>query len=252
MNYIVKLSVLALIALQSMSIQAQVELSTETTKENKKKAKQEKVKAEKDQKTEVFVLGNWSFTSRKLIPNDGFFGDSLGERANEMGLGTWSAGLGLRNSLTDYLKWEGGIAFFQNGEKYAFNSEINDSSYTYTNNSMYIAMPLKLYYTYGKSIRLMVGVGIVPQMFLRHRHEVVYTTALNTRVEEEVKTKIGYSPFAISAVFNAGVNFKVGESWSIFVMPEYKIQLTSSYVENSPYKHFGRSLGLNVGISIQL
>lgn len=252
MNYILKLSVFLIIGLKSISTNAQVELSTETTKENNKKVKQEKVKAEKDQKTEVFVLGNWSFTTRKLIPNEGLFGDSLGERANETGLGTWSAGLGLRNSITDYLKWEGGIAFFQNGEKYSFSSEVNDSSYSYTNKSMYIAMPLKLYYTYGKSIRLMVGVGIVPQMFLRHRQNLVYTTANNTEVEEETKTKIGYSPFTISAVFNAGVDFQVGQSWSVFVMPEYKMQLTSSYVDNSPFKHFGRSIGLNVGVSIQL
>ena len=252
MNYVLKSAILVVVVVKSLGAHAQVELSTATTKEQKKKDKQEKVAAEKDQKTEVFLLGNWSYTTRRLIPNDGFFGDSLGERANEKGLGTWSAGLGFRNSLTDYLKWEGGIAFFQNGEKYSFSSQINDSSYSYTSKSMYIAMPLKLYYTYGKSIQLMVGAGLVPQMFLRHRQNVVYTTAENTEVKEDTKTKIGYSPFTISAVFNAGVNFHVGESWSIFVMPEYKIQLTSSYVENAPYKHFGRSLGLNLGVSIQL
>lgn len=235
------------------SAYGQVELSKEATKqEQKKKEKEEKVKVEKDHLTEVFLHGNWSYTTRKLVSNDGFFGDSLGERANETGMGNWSLGLGIRNSVTKHLTWEGGISMFLNGEKYSFSDNLTDSTYSYTTRYMYIAMPLKLYYTYGESIQLMAGAGIVPQMFIRTRQLIHYASENGTETDEDVKTKIGYNPFVVSAVFNLGVKFRVGESWSVFILPEYKLQLTSSYSRNDSYKHFGRSIGVNAGISIDL
>ncbi len=235
----------------SLTAFSQVELSKETT-DKQKKQKKEKPTDGKNQMTEVFLQANWSYTSRKLVPNDGFFGDSLGSRANETGVGAWSGGIGLRNTLGKYLVWEGGISFFQNGEQYNFEATDSDSTYTYTTKYMYISMPLKLYFTYGESIQLMAGVGLVPQMFLRYRQNLEYTDAENKQFDEEIKLKSGYNPFALSAVFNLGVKFRLSEAWSFYVMPEYKHQLTSSYVKNASYKHFGRSIGLNVGFSIHL
>lgn len=231
---------------------AQIELSKESTREEKEKKKKEKAEASADGTTEVFLQANWSFTTRKLIPNEGFFGDSLGERANETGLGTFSYGIGLRNKINEFLKWEGGISFLQNGEKYSFASELNDSTYSYTSTYRYIGMPIKLYYAYGNSIQLMAGVGVLPQMFLHQRQQIKYTSAENESFEEELKSKIGFSSFTMSAVFNLGANFKLGESWSITVLPEYRLQLTSSLSKNAGFKHYGRAIGLNLGITLHL
>lgn len=231
---------------------AQIEMNKETTKENQKKKKKETVLPEGyERSTEVYFQGNWSSTSRKLIPNDGFFGDSLGERANETGVGAWGAGIGLRNSINKWFMWEGGISFFQNGENYLFESIENDSMFTYRNNYMYIGMPLKLFFTYGEKVQLMAGVGVVPQMFLQFRQTSSYKLSDGTPSEEEtLKTKIGYNSFVISAAFNLGVKYQASERVSIYLLPEYKYQLTSSYDKKASYKHYGRSLGFNFGLSI--
>ena len=245
-------SLLSLIMVVFVS-NSQIEMSKEATKENKKKEKKKEAELPEGyvSSTEVYFQGNWSSTNRKLIPNDGFFGDSLGERANETSIGAWSAGIGLRNSINKWLTWEGGISFFQNGENYLFESDESDSLFTYKNNYMYIGMPLKLFYTYGNKIQLMVGAGVVPQMFLQYRQTSSYQFSDGTPSEQEiVKTKIGYNSFVMSAVLNLGVKYKASDRVSLYVMPEYKYQLTSSYDKKASYKHYGRSLGLNFGLSI--
>lgn len=237
----------------ALSSNAQIELNKETTKETKKTKKKEEISEDSDKQrsTDVFFQGNWSFTNRKLEPNDGLFGDSLGERAKELGVGAWGAGVGLRSVINQWLTWEGGISFFQNGETYDYQDELSDSSYSYTNNYMYIGMPIKLYFTYGDKWQLMAGVGVVPQMFLQYRQTSHYTAMDGTASEEEkLKTKIGYNSFVISAAFNLGVKYQVSDRVGLYFIPEYKHQLTSSYSKISSYKHFGRSLGANFGLSI--
>jgi hypothetical protein len=247
-----KIAFLFFVALLPFQMKAQIELSKETTKEEREKKKKEKVEASADGNTEVFLSANWSFTTRKLIPNDGFFGDSLGERANETGLGAFSYGIGVRNAINTHLKWEGGIAFLQNGEKYSFSATDSDSTYAYAHTYRYIGMPFKLYYTYGDKIQLMAGVGLLPQMFLHQRQRIEYTNVEGENFEEEQKLKIGFNSFVLSTVFNLGASFKLSESWSISVLPEYRLQFGSSLVKNAPFKHFGRAAGLNVCISIHL
>ena len=236
---------------QAFVVSGQVEISKETTKEKQKKdKKEERDKVEVDGTTSVFFTSNWSYTTRKLIENDGYFGDSLGARADETGIGNWSFTLGFRNQLKDFLLWEGGVAFMQNGEQYSF--EQSDSSYNYQTKYMYIAVPLKLYYTYGSSVKLLVGAGIVPQMFMGYRQNVQYTTTEGDSDNEEIKTKSGYNSFVLSAAFNLGVEIELSKSWSAVILPEYKLQLNSTYDKNDSYKHFGRSLGVNFGFALKL
>ena len=49
--------------------------------------------------TSLYFNTNWSYTPRKLEVNEGLFGDSLGERANETAGNRWSFGLGFRNQI---------------------------------------------------------------------------------------------------------------------------------------------------------
>ena len=81
----------------------------------------------------------------------------------------------------------------QNGEEYSFEGA--DSSYMYRTKYMYIAMPLKLYYTYGENFKLLAGGGIVPQMFLGYRQNIEYTNSINETVKEDIKTNAGFNPF---------------------------------------------------------
>ena len=231
------------------SVFAQVELSKETTKKEKKK----KVKSgpsEKDGATSIFLTTNWSFTNSRLETNDGLVGDSLGSRANETGLNTWSFGIGFRNRLHKNFVLEGGVSFMRNGESYSFVEA--DTSYSYQTQYTYIAMPIRGMYSYGDKIEFLVGGGIVPQLFVGYKQDRQWTTSNNTDGSETFKTQNGFNTFLISAVINAGVQFKMSDSWSFLFLPEYKIQLNTSFVKLSPYKHFSRSLGFNFGLVVQL
>ncbi len=200
--------------------------------------------------TSVFVNTNWSKTSRKLIVNDGLFGDSLGERAKETSLNLWSFGLGFRSEITKNIMWEGGVSFQQNGEQYSF--EQVDSSYQYESKYNYISLPIKVYYKYGKALRVIGGLGIVPQMFVKFHQKRSWTDSNSIEGSEEIKTTVGYNSFVISSVFNLGVELDFSDRVTLFFIPEYKVQLTSSYLKTNSYKHYGRSIGINMGLSFKL
>jgi hypothetical protein len=238
-----------LILFSGESVFAQVELSKETSKKEKKQ-KEKRELSEKDGATSIFLTTNWSFTNSRLETNDGLIGDSLGYRANETGLNTWSFGIGFRNRLHKNFVLEGGVSFMRNGESYSFVD--TDTSYSYQTQYTYIAMPIRGMYSYGDKIELLVGGGIVPQMFVVYKQDIQWTTSNNTDGSESSKTQNNYEPFVISAVLNAGVQFKMSDSWSFLFLPEYKIELNTSFEKNSPYKHFARSLGFNFGLVVQL
>lgn len=227
---------------------SQVELSKETTKKEKKK---KSIESDKElSSTSVFVITNWSSTSRKLIENKGLFGDSLGERSNETSLNLWSFGIGLRTQIHEYIAWEGGINYTKNGEQYKYDE--TDSMYNYQSRYSYLSMPIKVYFTYGEKWKLLAGVGIVPQMFVGYEKNEQWRDAEGNEDESSSKLKIGYNSFVFSTVFNVGVQYQISKRIGVLLMPEYKMQLSTSYLKTSSYKHFGRSLGGNVGLIINL
>ena len=204
----------------------------------------------KDGATSIFLSSTWSSTFRQLEPGEGFFGQPLGERVNETKLNVWSFTFGFRSQLNKHIAWEGAVSYMRNGESYSF--EEPDTSYSYESRYSYIAVPMKLFYTYGTEIKLLVGAGIVPQMFSGFKQDITYEDKLSNNVTEEVKTKIGYNSFVLSTVFNIGAQYKVGDRWSILLLPEYKLQLTSSYQKDGPYKHKAYSIGGHMGLVFDL
>lgn len=247
-----KIAIIFFFFMTSLTGIAQIQIGgeTETPKEEKKKEKKpEKIQEPKPTSgsTELFIGGNWSMTNRNLVKNDNIFGDSLGERSKETGIGAFGFGLGIRSKLHKHLLFEGGISYLKNGETYSFSG--TDTSYSYTNNYQYIGMPLKIYFVYGeKKLRFQAGVGVIPQMALKFRQTTEYTTTEGQQVSESIKTKNGYNSFVFSFVANLGIQYEFLPSWSIFVQPEYRLQLTSSYLKANPYKHFGNALGISFGL----
>lgn len=236
---------------------AQIELGGEgsSTEEKTKKAEKKEEKKidlllDHEPTTEIFGGANWSVSNRKLIENPSIFGDSLGIRANEVALNTWSFGIGLRNRINQYLMWEGGIAYLRNGESYSF--EDIDSSYSYQSTYTYVGMPLKLYFTYGNKVRLQVGGGLIPQMFVNFKQSSNWTNAQDESDSEEIKTKIGYNSFVVSAVANIGISYRFENNWGVYLMPEYRYQLGSSYLKTNKFKHYGSALGVSFGLSKSL
>lgn len=215
--------------------------------EKKEKAEKPKKEKQSDEATEVFLGANWSKTNRRLETNKNIFGDSIGERENEIGINTWSGSIGIRTKINQFLLFEGGISYLQNGEKYDFQG--TDTSFSYTNKYNFIGMPLKLYYYYEKNnFRFQVGVGGIPQMALKFSQE---TRSMNSEGAEEtssIKTKVGVNSFVFSAVANIGFQYEFMPTWSVYLLPEYRVQLNSSYLNSNKFKHYGNALGVSFGL----
>jgi hypothetical protein len=244
MNKIVLLSGALLI---TGSLKAQIEISEQS---QSSEVKELQILPAVEKSTDVFVSANWSSTNRNLVENDGLFGEPLGLRADEVKLNVWSFGLGIRNRVHRYFTWEGGMSFIRNGESYSF--EGSDSTFSYNTTYSYISMPFKGYFTYGKNIRVFAGGGVIPQMFLQYKQEQEWENSVNAKGDETIKTKSGYNSFVISLAANIGVQVSMGKNVSLFVMPEYRYQLTSTYEKTDEYKHFGRAFGLNMGLTYSM
>jgi hypothetical protein len=208
-----------------------------------------------DSATQLYFNTNWSSTYRQLSPNGDLFGEELGERANEFKANFWSYSFGLRNRLGKHFELEIGLGVTRNGEKYSYSALLTDSAYYYRNKYTFISMPIVAYYTYGEDVKVLGGIGIMPQLFMNHLQERTITTANNTKKTDEVKEKSGtnkYASFTSSAIFRVGVQLKYSPFWSIYIMPEYRIQLGSTFGKTAEYKHLATAIGFNLGLTYQL
>ncbi len=216
--------------------------STENKKENLPKVSGKL----KDGATTLYFLSNKSNTSRLLKENTGLFGDSLGKRADETHLKIWSYSVGFQNRIGNHFQWDGGISIVRNGESYRFTGA--DTSYSYKSSYAYLGMPIRVNYVVGKLFRCYVGGGLIPQIFTGYKQVVAWKTSKNATVNETIKTKIGYSPFVLSAVFNAGFSLDFSNGWGLIVSPEVRMQLNSSYLKYEKYIHKARAYGISFGL----
>lgn len=226
-----------------------------TEKKNPIDRRNRKTNRELDSVTQIYFNTNWSTTYRNLKPNGDLFGDELGTRADETAANFWSFGFGLRNQLSKHFTLEVGLGLARNGEKYAFDDPNSDSSFNYTNRYTFITMPIVGYYTYGKEVKFLAGAGLMPQLFMNQRQEQTFTSAKNTKGKEEIITKSGtalHNSFAASAVFRVGVQLSYSPYWSIYFMPEYRLQLSSTYGKTTPFVHKATAIGFNLGLTYQL
>ena len=113
-------------------------------------------------------------------------------------------------------------------------------------------MPIRLLYTYGNKIKLITGAGFVPQMLVGYKQSQKWTDSDNVDGSAEITERKGLSTFVLSAVFDLGVEVRMAENWTFYIVPEYKLQLSNSFDEKNSFKHYGRSFGINVGIGIAL
>ncbi len=247
---ILKVTAVFCMLMNVFTVQSQIEISTETTKSEEKEKKAEKQKKQRDidtsGSTSIYFNANWSYTTRRLTENDGYFGKPLGERANETPSNNWSFGLGFRTELHKNVLLEAGLALVQNGEKYSF--EDTDTLFAYQTTYSYISIPVKVLYTYGDDIKLLAGVGITPQMFMRYKQEQNWTTSGGANESETVKSTIGFNNFVLSATLSLGVQFRMGDRWGLQVVPEYRVQLNSSNSKKDAYKHYASAIGGNIGL----
>jgi hypothetical protein len=223
--------------------QAQLEISSESTKKDRSKQASNDSSA-----TAIFLAANWSQTNRVLSPNGGLFGEELGKRSEEDVLNTWSYFLGVRGGMKHGFFWEGGMAFLQNGESYKFKDQVSDSTFSYNTTYSYIGMPVKINYGYGKNFRIYGGVGLLPQLFFGYKQDQQWSTPENGSSSNEIALKSGYNTFVISTIASAGIEISVHRNWRLFLAPEIRWQLNSSYVSQDAYIHKSRAYGVTFGL----
>jgi hypothetical protein len=246
-----KLSIaFSVVLMTAFSGWTQVELGGDEEPVKVEKKKDDKLKREKDGSTEVYLVTNWSNTSRKLESSAPPFGDTLGQRAFENNLSRWSFGIGFRNTLNRHISIQGGISYMRNGESYLF--EESDTLFKYNTTYTYVGMPIKALYTYGEDFKILAGAGLTPQLFISYVQEQEWRDSVNATGDDRIKEQNGYSSFVLSAAFNIGVQLKLSDSFTFLFMPEYRIQLTDSYIDTDSFDHFARAFGFDVGITYKL
>jgi hypothetical protein len=252
-------TILALLTLlTSLNFNAQIVVGGEEEKPKKEeKAVVEQLNTvntrEVEGTTQLYFNFNRSKTFRTLLENGPIYGKPLGERENEVALGLWSMGVGFRSELKYGLQFGAGIGYMTNGEQYSY--EEPDTSFKYQSKYRYITMPLMLNYHCGNLIQFVSGVGVIPGMFMNFTQDQQSVTRQNLQSKETIKEKGGsqsYNAFIFSGFINAGVQLKYSKFWSLYIVPEYRIQLNNSFQKNQPFIHKANAFGVNFGLVYQL
>ncbi len=189
-------------------------------------------------------------TNPYLQENPSVFGKPLGERANERAANIWSFALGFRAPMGRYFAFQSGISVLRNAEEYDFSGV--DTSFSYRTTYTYLAMPLKVYFEFGNRVRGKVGAGVIPQMLNGYSQKQEWTTSLGNRDRNTVTSRNGLSSFVVSATVSAGVSFRYSENISLYFVPEYRMQLNSTYLNEYPYIHKVNAFALSFGLYYHL
>ena len=203
--------------------------------------------------TYAFLEFNRTSSFRGLTENKEFITYPLGERANEQPLKIWSYFLGMNTGLTNFLRFEGGISYLQNGEQYSYQGPLgSDSTFSYQTKYKYIAMPCQLKVEFGNSFRFSLGAGIMPQLFNGYRQDQQWTTETGSKNEKTIKDNTTCNSFGLSVISSAGVHYVGMKSWGLFLKVNYRQQLTNTLTKYGDYVHFSKGLGYSIGISKNL
>jgi len=201
----------------------------------------------------VFYLGAGRvYANRTLESNKAPFGAPLGIRADETGLKSWSYQVGVRNRVSKFVSYDAGFALDRFGESYEYDDPNSDSTFSYTSRYSYYAMPIQVFFTYGKDLRIFAGGGIQPQLLAGYRQERKWNTTLGSAQEETLKGKDGFNGFGMGLIASAGFQWRLNKNTSLYVLPSWVWNLSSTYDDQSDYIHKSHSFNLKFGITVHL
>lgn len=258
-----QLAVLTLLIFSPFVNHAQI--STGKVGETKKKTETEPGKEAKDPSTKydpeknmfdftVFLGAGYSIGSHRLEENGDLFGREIGERANEKMVNRWTYQVGVRNRINRFLSFEAGLSIDRYGESYDYKSTAlnNDSAYSYERSYNMLALPIQLYFTYGKRVQLLAGVGIQPYIPLGMTTETSIMDSVGNDIspEKDAKTIEGLNSAGISLLFSAGVQYRFSKYVSAYVIPAYSLGLTNIYSRQEPHKEWLNALNIRFGLAI--
>jgi len=256
-----QLAVLTLLIFSPFANQAQI--STGKVGDTKKKTETEPGKEAKDPSTRydpeknmldftVFLGAGYSIGSHRLAENGDLFGREIGIRAEEKMVNRWTYQAGVRNRINRFLSFEAGLSIDRYGESYSFESATSDSVYSYERSYNMLALPIQLYFTYGKRVQFLAGVGIQPYIPLGMRTEFTIMDSLGTDISpaSDAKTIEGLNSAGISLLFSAGVQYRFSKYVSAYVIPAYSYGLTNIYSRQEPHKEWLNALNIRFGLAL--
>jgi len=229
----------------------QIETGKVGKQEPAEKIREKKVKEVKPYNynpvTTLYLGIGYGVGYRTLKENSGYFGEPLGERANETPRGVVNYNLGVRQKLTGKLFLDVGVSLVTYGESYDFSG--TDTMYRYDTKYTHFAVPIRLQYITGNKWKFIGGVGIQPQMFLKYKRETAWENTEGLQNSETSKSKTGYNLFTIAALANAGVQWQIAPNTSLYLLPEARIQLNSTLMKQAEYIHKGVYYGVQFGFA---
>ncbi len=243
---------LILFSFTSFNIYSQILTETEMKSEKNKPQKRSDYDFSDSSKTDLLFTFFTAYNGRNLISNDYPFGKDIGERVNETSIWTTNYAIGFRQKLNKNFSFEGKLSFIKTGEQYHFKSNMDDSTYNYTQNYTYIGMPLTINYISGKKLKFLFGIGLTPQIFANSSKKTTWTTSENQSDSEILKTKQSFNYFNLGTTIQTGFNYQFNEKWSFEILPTFRNQLFSSYLKTSNFKHYNYQFGVQYGLNFKL
>lgn len=254
-----QLAVLTLLIFSPFVNHAQI--STGKVESTKKKAATESDKESKDPDGKydpdkglmdftAFIGAGYSIGSHKIEPNGDLFGRPLGIREDEKMVNRWTYQIGIRNRVHRFLSVEAGLSIDRYGESYEFKSETTDSTYSYDRKYNMLALPIQVYFTYGKQVQFLAGAGIQPYIPLSMKTQTTIMDSLGRDVSpEDLKTIEGLNSAGINLLFSAGVQYRFSKYASAYLIPSYSLGLTNIYGKQEPHKEWLNALNIRFGMA---
>ena len=252
-----QLAVLTLLIFSPFVNQAQI--STGKVENTKKKTTSEAGKKAKDPTSRynpetgmmdftVFIGAGYSIGSHRLEENGDLFGRPLGIRAEEKMVNRWTYQAGVRNRINKFLSFEAGLSIDRYGESYKFESTTTDSVYSYDRKYNMLALPVILYFTYGKRVQVLAGAGFQPYIPMGMKTKYSIIDSLGSDVSpKELKTIEGLNSAGINLLFSAGVQYRFSKYVSAYVIPAYSMGLTNIYSKQEPHREWLNAFNIRFG-----
>lgn len=196
-----------------------------------------------------FLGGGYQLTSMRLKENPSVFGKPLGERINEKAVNGFTVQMGIRNRFHKFGAIEGGVILDRYAESYDYASSTSDSTYRYTRHYNYIAIPIQVYFTYGKRLQFFVGGGIQPGIPIQMKLATTYTDSLGNETSIKSKKKEALNPFSLSLLGSIGLNFQITNQFGMYFIPSYSYGLTNIYNKQQPHQEWLSGLNFKLGIT---
>lgn len=199
----------------------------------------------------IFAGGSYNINMHRLEQNDNAFGKPVGVRADEQLINTWSYQFGVRNRLSKYFSLEIGLSFDSYKTRYQGFAQDLGVDLNYSRNVKTMALPIQGFFTYGKRVQVLAGLGVIP--FIPTKKIIETTTSTPTGPHfERVRSMQGLSSFGLGVAFSAGIQYRFWRYSSLYVIPGYTLNLTNVYGKQEPHKEWFNAVNLRFGIAVHL